>query len=80
MVLGTDQGTTISLNRGQTWSSWYTQPTAQLYHVTTDNQFPYAVYGAQQDSGSAAVLSRTITVRLRAGLVFFPAAAKADTW
>ncbi len=59
MVLGTDQGTTISLNRGQTWSSWYNQPTAQLYHVTTDNQFPYAVYGTQQDSGSAAVLSRT---------------------
>jgi len=59
MVLGTDQGTTISLNRGQTWSSWYNQPTAQLYHVTTDNQFPYVVYGTQQDSGSAAVLSRT---------------------
>jgi photosystem II stability/assembly factor-like uncharacterized protein len=59
MVLGTDQGTTISLNHGQTWSSWYNQPTAQLYHVTTDNQFPYFVYAAQQDSGSAAVLSRT---------------------
>lgn len=59
MVLGTDQGTTISLNRGETWSSWYNQPTAQLYHVATDNQFPYAVYGAQQDSGSAAVQSRT---------------------
>jgi photosystem II stability/assembly factor-like uncharacterized protein len=59
MVLGTDQGTTISLNRGQTWSSWYNQPTAQFYHVTTDNQFPYAVYGTQQDSGGAAVLSRT---------------------
>ena len=59
MVLGTDQGTTISLNRGQTWSSWYNQPTAQFYHVTTDNQFPYAVYGTQQDSGSAATLSRT---------------------
>jgi photosystem II stability/assembly factor-like uncharacterized protein len=59
MVLGTDQGTTISLNRGQTWSSWYNQPTAQLYHVSTDDQFPYTVYGAQQDSGSAAVLSRT---------------------
>ena len=59
MVLGTDQGTSISLNRGQTWSSWYNQPTAQLYHVTTDNQFPYTVYGAQQDSGSAAVRSRT---------------------
>ncbi len=59
MVLGTDQGTTISLDRGQTWSTWYNQPTAQLYHVVTDNQFPYVVYGAQQDSGSAAVLSRT---------------------
>ena len=59
MVLGTDQGTTISLNRGQTWSSWYNQPTAQLYHVITDNQFPYVVYGAQQDTGAAAVSSRT---------------------
>src|ERR1700691_1262684 len=59
MVLGTDQGTSISLNRGQTWSSWYNHPTAQLYHVTTDHQFPYVVYGAQQDSGSAAVPSRT---------------------
>ena len=59
MVLGTDQGTTVSLNRGQSWSSWYNQPTAQLYHVTTDNQFPYFVYGAQQDTGSAAVASRT---------------------
>ena len=59
MVLGTDQGTTISLDRGQSWSTWYNQPTAQLYHVITDNQFPYVVYGAQQDTGSAAVLSRT---------------------
>jgi photosystem II stability/assembly factor-like uncharacterized protein len=59
MVLGTDQGTTISLDRGATWSTWYNQPTAQLYHVITDNQFPYAVYGTQQDSGSAAVFSRT---------------------
>jgi photosystem II stability/assembly factor-like uncharacterized protein len=59
MVLGTDQGTTVSLNRGSTWSSWYNQPTAQMYHVLTDDQFPYAVYGTQQDSGSAAVPSRT---------------------
>jgi photosystem II stability/assembly factor-like uncharacterized protein len=59
MVLGTDQGTTISLDHGKTWSTWYNQPTAQLYHVITDNQFPYVVYGTQQDSGSAAVLSRT---------------------
>ena len=59
MILGTDQGTTISLNRGQTWSTWYNQPTAQFYHVITDNHDPYVVYGAQQDSGSAAVYSRT---------------------
>jgi photosystem II stability/assembly factor-like uncharacterized protein len=59
LVLGTDQGTTVSLDRGKTWSTWYNQPTAQMYHVTTDDRFPYTVYGAQQDSGSAAVLSRT---------------------
>lgn len=60
MILGTDQGTSISLNYGKTWSTWYNQPTAQFYHVITDNRFPnYAVYGAQQDSGSAAVYGRT---------------------
>lgn len=59
MILGTDQGTSISLDSGRTWSTWYNQPTAQFYHVITDNQFPYMVYGAQQDSGSAAVFSRT---------------------
>jgi photosystem II stability/assembly factor-like uncharacterized protein len=59
MLLGTDQGATITLNHGRTWSSWYNQPTAQFYHVITDNRFPYVVYGAQQDTGSAAVLSRT---------------------
>jgi photosystem II stability/assembly factor-like uncharacterized protein len=59
MVLGTDQGTTITLDRGRTWSTWYNQPTAQLYHVITDNRFPYIVYGTQQDSGSAAIPSRT---------------------
>ena len=59
LILGTDQGTTISLNRGQTWSTWYNQPTAQFYHVITDNEFPYHVYGAQQDTGSIAVPSRT---------------------
>jgi len=59
LILGVDQGTTISLDRGKTWSTWYNQPTAQLYHITTDDGFPYAVYGAQQDSGGAAVYSRT---------------------
>jgi len=59
MILGTDQGATISLDYGRTWSSWYNQPTGQFYHVITDNQFPYVVYGTQQDSGSAAVRSRS---------------------
>ncbi len=53
-----DQGATISVNGGETWSSWYNQPTAQFYHVSTDNRFPYWVYGGQQESGSAAVASR----------------------
>ncbi|HWF89257.1 MAG TPA: hypothetical protein VN659_10490 [Pyrinomonadaceae bacterium] len=58
MLLATDQGATISVNGGETWSSWYNQPTAQFYHVITDNQYPYWVYGGQQESGSAGVKSR----------------------
>ena len=57
-ILGIDQGTLITLNGGRTWSSWFNQPTAQIYHVSTDNQFPYWVYGAQQDSGAVALPSR----------------------
>jgi photosystem II stability/assembly factor-like uncharacterized protein len=59
MALASDQGTVISLDGGESWSSWFNQPTAQFYHVSTDNQFPYLVYGAQQDSGTAAIASRT---------------------
>ena len=59
MVVATDQGTSVSVDDGATWSSWFNQPIGQFYHVTTDNGFPYAVFGAQQDSGSAAVYSRT---------------------
>jgi photosystem II stability/assembly factor-like uncharacterized protein len=58
ILLASDQGATISVNHGATWSSWFNQPTAQFYHVNTDNQFPYWVYGAQQESGSAGVASR----------------------
>ncbi len=58
MILAGDQGAAVSLDGGETWSSWYNQPTAQFYHVITDDQFPYRVYGAQQESGSAGVLSR----------------------
>ena len=59
ILLASDQGATISVNGGETWSSWYNQPTAQFYHVITDNRFPYWVYGGQQESGSAGVASRS---------------------
>ena len=61
-ILGVDQGTLVSLDGGATWSSWYNQPTGQMYHVVTDQRFPYWVYGAQQDSGAAGVPSRTTTL------------------
>lgn len=51
MVLSSDQGTVVSLDGAKTWSTWYNQPTAQVYHVAADNRFPYWLYGAQQDSG-----------------------------
>ena len=59
IAFAVDQGATISVNGGQTWSSWYNQPTAQFYHVITDNQFPYWVYGGQQESGSVGTASRS---------------------
>jgi photosystem II stability/assembly factor-like uncharacterized protein len=59
IALTADQGAVISVNAGTTWSSWYNQPTAQFYHATTDTRFPYWVYGAQQESGSAATMSRS---------------------
>jgi len=59
MFLGSDQGAIISLDGGHNWSDWFTQPTGQFYHVITDNQFPYRLYAAQQDSGSVAVVSRS---------------------
>jgi photosystem II stability/assembly factor-like uncharacterized protein len=55
MVLSSDQGTVVSVDGGQTWSTWYNQPTAEIYHVAADNQFPYWLYGAQQDSGAVRV-------------------------
>ncbi len=58
MLFVADQGATITVNSGRTWSSWYNQPTAQLYHVSTDNQFPYWVYGGQQESGAIGIASR----------------------
>ena len=58
MLLAADQGAVVTVNGGATWTSWYNQPTAQMYHVSTDNNFPYRVCSGQQESGSACVLSR----------------------
>src|SRR6202047_2238432 len=59
IALSSDQGAVITVNGGASWSTWYNQPTAQFYHVTTDHRFPYWVYGAQQESGSAGTMSRS---------------------
>ena len=59
VALTSDQGAIITVNAGKTWSQWYNQPTAQMYHVTADNAFPYRVCSGQQDSGSACVASRS---------------------
>jgi photosystem II stability/assembly factor-like uncharacterized protein len=58
ILLVSDQGAVVSANRGESWSNWYNQPTAAMYHVTADNAFPYRLCGGQQDSGSACVDSR----------------------
>jgi photosystem II stability/assembly factor-like uncharacterized protein len=58
IAIASDQGTVITVNGGDTWSSWYNQPTAQMYHVIADNAFPYRVCSGQQESGSACVSSR----------------------
>jgi photosystem II stability/assembly factor-like uncharacterized protein len=57
LINGNDGGATISIDGGQNWSSIYTQPTAQFYHVTTDNRFPYYIYGAQQDNSTVGIAS-----------------------
>ena len=58
LALVSDQGAVISLNGGSSWSSWFNQPTAQLYHVSTSPTFPYRVCGGQQESGSVCISSR----------------------
>lgn len=58
LMLGVDQGAVVSENGGESWSSWYNQPTGEFYRVATDHRFPYWVYGPQQDSGTAGIASR----------------------
>jgi photosystem II stability/assembly factor-like uncharacterized protein len=58
ILITSDQGAIVSVNGGQSWSSWYNQPTAQMYHVAADNAFPYRLCAGQQESGSACISSR----------------------
>ena len=58
ILLVSDQGAIVTVNGGETWSSWYNQPTAQMYHVNADNAFPYRLCSGQQESGSACISSR----------------------
>ena len=57
LMNGNDGGATISTDAGASWTSLYNQPTAQFYHVTADNRFPYWLYGAQQDNSTVAIAS-----------------------
>lgn len=58
IVYGGDQGASVSLDGGQTWSPWYNQKTAEIYKIATDNRYPYWIYGSKQDSGTFAIASR----------------------
>lgn len=72
MLLGVDQGATISLDGGKSWTPWYNQPTGQLYHLSAGYEFPYFIYASQQDSGSVAIPSRSDFGRIRNRDVFSP--------
>ena len=59
MIIGDDGGAQVSFDRGENWSTYHNQPTSQFYRVTTDNHFPYRIYGAQQDNSTVRILHRT---------------------
>jgi photosystem II stability/assembly factor-like uncharacterized protein len=59
MIIGDDGGAQVTFNGGKTWSTYFNQPTSQFYRVTTDNHFPYRIYGAQQDNTTVRILSRS---------------------
>ena len=58
MLVGADQGASVTLDGGRTWSLWYTQPIAQVYHIATDSQYPYWIMASQQDTGAVMIRSR----------------------
>jgi len=59
MAVTSDQGAQVSVDGGRTWSTWYNQPTAQVYHLADDRRFPYHIYAGQQDSGTVSIASRS---------------------
>jgi photosystem II stability/assembly factor-like uncharacterized protein len=59
MIMGADQGPAITVDGGASWTPWYTMPSGEFYFLSTDNQFPYRIYAAQQDSGTVSILSRS---------------------
>ena len=59
MIIGDDGGAQITYDGGETWSTYYNQPTSQFYRVTTDNAFPYRIYAAQQDNTTIRIPHRT---------------------
>ena len=59
MVIGDDGGAQVSFSGGMDWSTYHNQPTAQFYRITTDNHFPYRIYGAQQDNSTVRILHRS---------------------
>ncbi|MEP7184510.1 MAG: hypothetical protein ABI767_01625 [Rhodanobacter sp.] len=61
LILVSDQGASVSLDDGTHWSSWFNQPTAQIYHIGVDDQTPYRIYGTQQDSGAMMITSRGLS-------------------
>jgi hypothetical protein len=72
MIKGDDGGAAASFNGGNTWSTIMNQPTAQLYHVTTDDHFPYRIYGSQQDNTAIALPSQTIESAIHERSSFIP--------
>jgi photosystem II stability/assembly factor-like uncharacterized protein len=72
MIEGNDGGACVSFNGGLTWSTLYNQPTAQFYHVTTDNHVPYRVYGSQQDNSALALPSMSIRGSITSSEWFVP--------
>jgi len=59
-VLSDDGGASVTVNHGKTWSTQYNMPTAQIYRINVDNQFPYRIYGGQQDNSSVSIASREL--------------------